>query len=61
MAWEVVKYWMQGEKWCVVDVPLLVEGVLWRWAGLVVVVFWCVQSTLSPSTAHILTHVHLVL
>ncbi len=40
MVWEVVKYWMQDEKWCVVDVPLLVEGGLWRWVGLVVVVFW---------------------
>ena len=51
MLWEVVKCWVRGEKWCVLDVPLLIEGPLWRVVGLVVVVYWCVLP-LGPSAAH---------
>jgi dephospho-CoA kinase len=36
----VLKYWLKGEKACVLDVPLLVEGGLWKWVGIVVVVYW---------------------
>ncbi|KAF7778952.1 hypothetical protein Agabi119p4_3297 [Agaricus bisporus var. burnettii] len=39
MVWEVVGCWLRGEKWCVLDVPLLIEGGLWRYVGLVVVVY----------------------
>ena len=40
MAWAVVKYWWRGEKVCVLDVPLLIEGGLWQWVGRVVLVYW---------------------
>ena len=40
MMWSVVKYWLRGEAVCVVDVPLLIEGGLWKWVGKVVVVYW---------------------
>ncbi|KAF5347981.1 hypothetical protein D9756_010177 [Leucocoprinus leucothites] len=43
MFWEVVKCWVKGKKWCVLDVPLLIEGPLWKLVGLVVVVYWCVE------------------
>ena len=36
----VLKYWVKGEKVCVLDVPLLVEGGLWKWVGMIVVVYW---------------------
>lgn len=51
MLWEVVKCWVRGEKWCILDVPLLIEGPLWRFVGLVVVVYWCVPP-LTPNAAH---------
>ncbi|KAG1756843.1 dephospho-CoA kinase-domain-containing protein [Suillus paluster] len=31
--------WLRGEKLCVVDVPLLIEGGLWKWMGKVIVVY----------------------
>ncbi|KAG1731946.1 dephospho-CoA kinase-domain-containing protein [Suillus lakei] len=31
--------WLRGKKLCVVDVPLLIEGGLWKWMGKVVVVY----------------------
>ena len=40
MLWEVVKYWFTGERVCVLDVPLLIEGGLWRLVGKVIVVYW---------------------
>jgi len=39
MLWQVLGYWIRGYKYCVVDVPLLIEGGLWKWVGLVVVVY----------------------
>ncbi|PPQ71830.1 hypothetical protein CVT24_006955 [Panaeolus cyanescens] len=39
MLWEVLGYWIRGHKYCVVDVPLLIEGGLWKWVGLVAVVY----------------------
>jgi len=39
ILWGVVKAWMKGEKIVVVDVPLLIEGGLWKWMGKVVVVY----------------------
>lgn len=47
MLWQVMGHWLRGEKWCVVDVPLLIEGGLWKFVGLVVVVYW-----LSPLLSH---------
>ena len=40
MLWQVLGYWIKGHKYCVMDVPLLIEGGLWRWVGGVVVVYW---------------------
>ena len=40
MLWQVLGYWIRGYKYCVMDVPLLIEGGLWKWVGLVVVVYW---------------------
>jgi dephospho-CoA kinase len=37
---KVMKYWVDSEKYCVLDVPLLIEGGLWKWVGMVVVVSW---------------------
>jgi dephospho-CoA kinase len=37
----VLACWFRGEKFCVLDVPLLVESSLWKWVGRVVVVYWC--------------------
>ncbi|KAF9478878.1 dephospho-CoA kinase [Pholiota conissans] len=39
MLWQVVKYWLKGKKYCIMDVPLLIEGGLWQWVGQVVVVY----------------------
>ncbi|KJA28296.1 hypothetical protein HYPSUDRAFT_692004 [Hypholoma sublateritium FD-334 SS-4] len=39
MLWQVLGFWLRGYKYCVMDVPLLIEGGLWQWAGLVVVVY----------------------
>ncbi|KIY47201.1 CoaE-domain-containing protein [Fistulina hepatica ATCC 64428] len=38
MLWSVVKCWLKGEKYCVLDVPLLIESKLDQYVGLVVVV-----------------------
>jgi len=40
MLWQVLGYWIRGYKYCVMDVPLLIEGGLWRWVGSVVLVYW---------------------
>ncbi|KAH9945779.1 CoaE-domain-containing protein [Epithele typhae] len=39
MVWEVLRCWVRGERVCVLDVPLLVEGGLWKWVAKVVVVY----------------------
>lgn len=43
----VLKYWLRGERVCVLDVPLLIESRIYRWVGKVVVVYWFV-----PFEAH---------
>jgi dephospho-CoA kinase len=43
ILWNVFWCWLRGEKLCVVDVPLLIEGGLWKWMGKVVVVYWYVS------------------
>ncbi|KAJ7618398.1 CoaE-domain-containing protein [Roridomyces roridus] len=39
LLWGVVKQWVRGSKYCIMDVPLLIEGPLWKWVGTVVVVY----------------------
>ncbi|KAH7923485.1 CoaE-domain-containing protein [Leucogyrophana mollusca] len=39
ILWGVLKYWVRGHKLVVIDVPLLIEGGLWKWMGKVVVVY----------------------
>ncbi|KDR85959.1 hypothetical protein GALMADRAFT_235151 [Galerina marginata CBS 339.88] len=39
MLWQVIGYWMKGYKYCIMDVPLLIEGPLWKLVGLIVVVY----------------------
>ncbi|KAH0826903.1 dephospho-CoA kinase [Lanmaoa asiatica] len=39
ILWGILKAWLGGEKIVVVDVPLLIEGGLWKWMGRVVVVY----------------------
>lgn len=46
MLWQVIVHWLKGEKICMLDVPLLIEGPLWKYVGLVVVVFWYVEALL---------------
>ncbi|KAF4576419.1 hypothetical protein EYR36_004396 [Pleurotus pulmonarius] len=47
VRWEmfvgVVKCWVRGHRVCVLDVPLLIEGGLWKWVGKVAVVY-CPRS-----------------
>ena len=40
LFWQTMRYWIRGYKYCVLDVPLLIEGGIWQWIGLVVVVYW---------------------
>lgn len=42
LVWGVLGCWWRGEKVCVLDVPLLIEGGLWKLVGKVVVVHWYV-------------------
>lgn len=44
MFWEVVRCWVWGERICVLDVPLLIEGGLYKLMGKVIVVYWCVSN-----------------
>ncbi|KIJ15023.1 hypothetical protein PAXINDRAFT_163203 [Paxillus involutus ATCC 200175] len=53
ILWGVVKAWMKGEKIVVVDVPLLIEGGLWKWMGKVVVLAELHSNASWPAT---LTH-----
>ncbi|KAF5378340.1 hypothetical protein D9615_008701 [Tricholomella constricta] len=39
MFMKVIKHWVDSEKYCVLDVPLLIEGGVWQWVGKVVVVY----------------------
>lgn len=45
----VLKLWIRGEKYCFLDVPLLIEGGLWKWVAATVVVFWCVVLDIPHS------------
>ncbi|RPD66520.1 CoaE-domain-containing protein [Lentinus tigrinus ALCF2SS1-7] len=39
MFWSILRCWWRGEKVCILDVPLLIEGGLWKWVAKVVVVY----------------------
>ncbi|KAF8552571.1 dephospho-CoA kinase [Imleria badia] len=39
ILWGVLRAWLRGEKMVVVDVPLLIEGGLWKWMAKVIVVY----------------------
>ncbi|GJE87038.1 dephospho-CoA kinase [Phanerochaete sordida] len=39
IAWEVASHWLKGKKICILDVPLLIEGGMWKWVAKVVVVY----------------------
>jgi dephospho-CoA kinase len=43
MALGVLKCWLRGERFCVLDVPLLIEAKIHQWVGKVVVVYWFVS------------------
>jgi len=43
MFTKVIGHWFNSEKYCILDVPLLIEGGLWQWVGKVVVVY-CSQD-----------------
>lgn len=45
MLYEVCKSWIKGKRYCVIDVPLLIETGLHKWVGKVVVVSWYVTQT----------------
>ncbi|KAJ8590493.1 CoaE-domain-containing protein [Rhizopogon salebrosus TDB-379] len=45
--WNVFRCWLRGEKLCVVDVPLLIEGGMWKWMGKVVVVYCSAEIQLQ--------------
>lgn len=40
MAWSVLDCWWKGHSVSVLDVPLLIEGGLWKWVASVVLVYW---------------------
>lgn len=42
MILRILKYWLRGERVCVLDVPLLIESKIYQWVGKVVVVYWFV-------------------
>lgn len=49
--WRLLGYWFRGYKYCVLDIPLLIEGGNWRWVRLVIVVFWyAIQSIYTFSS-----------
>ncbi|KAJ6544170.1 dephospho-CoA kinase-domain-containing protein [Mycena capillaripes] len=47
MLWGVLKHWLRGSKYCILDVPLLIEGPLWKLVGSVVVVYCSAEVQLE--------------
>ncbi|EIW60228.1 CoaE-domain-containing protein [Trametes versicolor FP-101664 SS1] len=47
MFWAVLRCWWHGERVCVLDVPLLIEGGLWKWVAKVVVVYCSAELQLQ--------------
>lgn len=50
MLWGVLKSWVRGKRYCVIDVPLLIETGLHKWVGKVVVVSWYVINASYRNT-----------
>ena len=47
MFWEILRLWLRGEKYCILDIPLLIETGLYRWVGKIVVVYRSVLLSTS--------------
>ena len=47
MLWGILTYWFRGERFCILDVPLLIEGSMWKWLGKVALVYWCASPILN--------------
>ncbi|KAJ7663033.1 CoaE-domain-containing protein [Mycena rosella] len=47
LLWGVLGHWLRGSKYCIVDVPLLIEGPLWKWVGKIVVVYCSAEVQLA--------------
>ncbi|KAI0312212.1 CoaE-domain-containing protein [Amylostereum chailletii] len=47
MVRQVIRYWLGGERVCVLDVPLLIEAGIWKWVGKVVVVYCSAEIQLQ--------------
>jgi dephospho-CoA kinase len=60
ILWNVLLHWLKGEKMCIVDVPLLIEGGLWKLMGKVVVVYWWANSKNSIKITVVLMDIFLV-
>jgi dephospho-CoA kinase len=52
MFWSILRCWVKGHKFCIVDVPLLIESGLWKWVGKVVLVYWYVRIPKVDFTAN---------
>jgi dephospho-CoA kinase len=51
IALGILKCWLRGERFCVLDVPLLIETKIYQWVGKIVVVYWF--ASLEPhETGH---------
>lgn len=48
LVWELIKFWLKGERVVIVDAPLLVEAGLWKFCGAIIVVYWFVTSSSLP-------------
>jgi len=33
MLWGILTHWFRWERFCILDVPLLIEGSMWKWLG----------------------------
>ncbi|RDX56362.1 CoaE-domain-containing protein [Lentinus brumalis] len=47
MFWSILRCWWRGERVCILDVPLLIEGGLWKWVAKVVVVYCSAEIQLQ--------------
>ncbi|KAJ7581182.1 hypothetical protein C8J56DRAFT_895658 [Mycena floridula] len=47
MVWNVLWMWATGKKICILDVPLLIEGGLWKWVGKVIIVYCTTETQLA--------------
>ncbi|KAJ7581624.1 CoaE-domain-containing protein [Mycena floridula] len=50
MVWNVLWMWATGKKICVLDIPLLIEGGLWKWVSKVILVYCTPETQLARLT-----------